>query len=117
MPEDTYAQQRQQICAILRFVRSMNIKTLYMVSELIATGKRTKRLRRVDLWRFFVERRKGQRYRKEFRQQAVERMSACGNVVALAGDLGIARRVLYNWRDQVEENESAARANSRSGAA
>jgi len=64
-----------------------------------------------------VEQRKGQRYRKGFRQQAVERMSACGNLVALARDLGIARRVLYNWRDQVEENESAAQANSRSGAA
>jgi hypothetical protein len=43
MPEDTYAQQRQQICAILWFVRSMNTERLYMVSELIATGKRTKR--------------------------------------------------------------------------
>jgi hypothetical protein len=41
MPEDTYAQQRQQICAILWFVRSMNTERLYMVSELIATGKRT----------------------------------------------------------------------------
>jgi hypothetical protein len=52
MPEDTYAQQRQQICAILWLVRPVNMETLYMVSELIATGKRTKRLRRVDLWRF-----------------------------------------------------------------
>jgi hypothetical protein len=51
MPEDTYAQQRQQICAILWFVRSMNTETLYMVSELIATSKRTKRLRLVDFWR------------------------------------------------------------------
>jgi hypothetical protein len=41
MPEDTYAQQRQQICAILWLVRPVNMETLYMVSELIATGKRT----------------------------------------------------------------------------
>jgi transposase-like protein len=50
-----------------------------------------------------VEQKKGQRYSKEFRQQAVERMNACGNVVALARELGIARRVLYNWRDRVDE--------------
>src|SRR5580700_1038376 len=111
MPEDTYAQQRQQICAVLWFVRSMNMERLYMVSELIATDKRAKRLRLVDFWRFIwislrasgcvvhtlrersrkVERRKGQRCSKEFRQQAVERMNACGNVVALARDLGVAR--------------------------
>ena len=47
MPEDTYAQQRQQICAVLWFVRSMNMERLYMVSELIATDKRAKRLRLV----------------------------------------------------------------------
>jgi transposase-like protein len=50
-----------------------------------------------------VEQKKGQQYSKEFRQQAVERMNACGNVVALARELGIAHRVLYNWRDRVDE--------------
>jgi transposase-like protein len=50
-----------------------------------------------------VEQKKGQRYGKEFQQQAVERTNACGNVVALARELGIARRVLYNWRDRVDE--------------
>lgn len=30
-------------------------------------------------------------------------MNACGNVVALARELGVARRVLYNWRDRVDE--------------
>ena len=50
-----------------------------------------------------VERKKGQRYSKEFRQQAVERMHTCGNIIRLARELGVARRVLYNWRDQIDE--------------
>src|SRR5215472_15644772 len=50
-----------------------------------------------------VERKKGQKYSREFRQQAVERMNACGNIVSLARELGVARRVLYNWRDRIDE--------------
>jgi len=42
-----------------------------------------------------VERRKGQRYGSELRRQAVERMNACGNIVGLARELGVSRRVLY----------------------
>jgi transposase-like protein len=50
-----------------------------------------------------VERKKGQRYSKEFRRQAVERMRGCDNIVRLAQELGICRRVLYNWRDQLDQ--------------
>lgn len=54
-----------------------------------------------------VERRKGQRYGSEFRRQAVERMTACGNIVGLARELGVSRRVLYQWRDRMEQTDSS----------
>jgi transposase-like protein len=50
-----------------------------------------------------VDREKGVRYNKEFRQQAVDRMNICGNVVGLARELGVSRRAMYNWRDRSEE--------------
>ena len=50
-----------------------------------------------------VERRKGKRYGSELRRQAVERMNACGNIVGLARELGVSRRVLYQWRDRMEQ--------------
>jgi transposase-like protein len=50
-----------------------------------------------------VERQRGQRYSNEFRRQAVERMHGCVNIVQLARELGICRRVLYNWRDRLDE--------------
>jgi transposase-like protein len=49
-----------------------------------------------------VERRKGQRYGSELRRQAVERMNACGNIVGLARELGVSRRVLYQWPARME---------------
>lgn len=53
-----------------------------------------------------MERRKGQRYGSELRRQAVERMNACGNIVGLARELGVSRRVLYQWRDRMEQTDS-----------
>ena len=50
-----------------------------------------------------MERKKGQRYSNEFRRQVVERMQGCDNIVQLARELGICRRVLYNWRDRLDE--------------
>ena len=38
------------------------------------------------------------KYPKAFRQMAVERMRSCGNVSALAPELGTDRSVLYHWR-------------------
>jgi DNA topoisomerase IB len=55
-------------------------------------------------------------YPKEFRRMAVERMKKCDNIVALARELGVARRVLYNWREQLdpaEVPEESAPQNSR----
>jgi transposase-like protein len=50
-----------------------------------------------------VERKKGQRYSNEFRRQAVERMNVCDNIVGLARELGVGRRLLYVWRDRLDE--------------
>lgn len=50
-----------------------------------------------------MERKKGQRYSNEFRRQAFERMKSCDNVLGLSRELGIPRRLLYNWRDRFEE--------------
>ena len=42
------------------------------------------------------------RYPKAFRKMAVERLKSCENIVALSGELGVHRRLLYKWRDQLE---------------
>src|SRR5215469_12169686 len=36
---------------------------------------------------------------------AVERLKSCDNIVALAQELGVHRRMLYKWRDQLEPVE------------
>ena len=33
---------------------------------------------------------------------AVERLKGCDNVIALSKELGVHRRLLYKWRDQLE---------------
>ena len=56
------------------------------------------------------------RYPKEFRRMAVERLKSCDNIVALARELGVHRRLLYKWRDQLdpmEESEGSLLHNSR----
>ena len=55
-----------------------------------------------------MERIKGQRYSSELRRQAIERMNACGNIVGLARELGVSRRVLYQWRDRMEQTDSSS---------
>jgi transposase-like protein len=50
-----------------------------------------------------VERKRGQRYSSEFRRQAVARMNACDNIVRLSQELGVARRLLYNWCERLDE--------------
>ena len=42
------------------------------------------------------------RYPKAFRKMAVERLRGCDNIVALSAELGVHRRLLYKWRDQLE---------------
>jgi len=53
-----------------------------------------------------VDPKKRQRYSNEFRREAVERMRGGNNIVRLARDLGVCRRVLYNWRDQLDESNA-----------
>lgn len=43
-----------------------------------------------------------QRHTPEFRKMAVERLKSCDNVLALAEELGVHRRLLYHWRDRLE---------------
>ena len=42
------------------------------------------------------------RYPKAFQKMAVERLKGSDNIVALAQELGVHRRLLYKWRDQIE---------------
>jgi transposase-like protein len=55
------------------------------------------------------------RYPKSFRQMAVERLKSCENIVALSEELGVHRRLLYKWRDQLEpiEDKLGPAANGR----
>ena len=46
------------------------------------------------------------RYPKEFRRMAVERLKPCDNIVALSEELGVHRRLLYKWRDQLDPVDS-----------
>jgi transposase-like protein len=55
------------------------------------------------------------RYPKAFKQRAVERLNQCENFVALSQELGVSRRLLYTWRDQLDpvERSEGPPANSR----
>ena len=52
-----------------------------------------------------MERKRGERYSQKFRCRTVERMSACENILRLSRELGIHRRLLYKWRDQLDPVE------------
>ena len=45
------------------------------------------------------------KYRKELRAEALERLKSCGNVTALAKELGVDRNLLYKWRERMEASE------------
>ena len=45
------------------------------------------------------------KFPKAFRQYAVARLKQCDNIVALSKELGVHRRLLYTWRDQLEPTE------------
>ena len=53
-----------------------------------------------------MERKRGERYSQKFRRQTVERMNACENILRLSRELGIHRRLLYKWPDQLEPTEA-----------
>jgi transposase len=47
-------------------------------------------------------------YSKEFKLEAVRRMKTCNTISGLSKELGVARRFLYKWRDQLRtEGEDA----------
>jgi transposase len=53
-----------------------------------------------------VARKRGLKYAKyteEFRRQAVERMKESNNIRALARELGIDKRLLYDWRERAAD--------------
>ena len=52
------------------------------------------------------------RYPIEFRRMVVERMKRCNHITALAEELGIERRLMYTWRDQLEPVNRVGRAES-----
>jgi transposase-like protein len=45
------------------------------------------------------------KFPKAFRQMAVDRLTQCDNIVELAKELGISRRLLYTWREKLEPVE------------
>jgi transposase-like protein len=45
------------------------------------------------------------KFPKAFRQYVVDRLKQCDNIVALSKELGVHRRLLYRWRDQLESVE------------
>jgi transposase-like protein len=47
------------------------------------------------------------RYSEHFRQVAVERMRGCESIVALTKELGVSRRQLCRWRDELDPGEPA----------
>lgn len=53
-------------------------------------------------------RRKWDRWSAEFRQRALERMKTCPNVKVLAKELGVARQLLYMWKQQAEGRKKAS---------
>jgi transposase len=46
------------------------------------------------------------RHTKQFRRMAVERLKSCDNIVALSQELGVHRRLLYQWRDRLDGVDS-----------
>ena len=48
-------------------------------------------------------------YSSKFRRIAVERMKGCNNIAALAKELGVERRSLYLWREQLDPESVVSR--------
>lgn len=53
------------------------------------------------------------RYSLEFRRIAVERMKGCHSIVALAEELGVERKSLYLWREQLDPESVIRRPSGR----
>jgi len=57
------------------------------------------------------------RHSEEFRRRCVERLKQSDNIVELAKELGVHRRMLYRWRDQLEPVAKKAGVAPQSGEA
>ena len=57
------------------------------------------------------------RHSEEFRRLCVERLKQSDNIVALAKELGVHRRLLYRWRNQLEPVAKKAGVPPQSGKA
>ena len=42
------------------------------------------------------------RYPVEYRRMVVERMKSCNNITALGKELGLERKLMYTWREQLD---------------
>ena len=62
-----------------------------------------------------VSKKRFRRHSEEFRRKAVERLKSCDNIVALSQELGVHRRLLYQWRDRAEELDREGWASASSG--
>jgi transposase-like protein len=60
-----------------------------------------------------VAKKRGKEYPESFRAMALERLKSCGSVTGLASELGVHRRLLYKWRDQVSGASGEPGENSR----
>jgi transposase-like protein len=49
-----------------------------------------------------VEKKRVGRYPEEFRREVVERMKGCNNLTALAKELGVERKSMYLWREELD---------------
>ena len=45
---------------------------------------------------------KSKKYSVDFKQEAVRRMAQATTIVGLANELGVRRKLLYQWRDQLQ---------------
>ena len=52
-----------------------------------------------------MAKRRLRRHTKEFRSKAVERLKSSDNIVALARELGVHRRLLYQWKEEQQRLE------------
>jgi transposase-like protein len=56
-----------------------------------------------------VRRKSVGRHPMKFRRMVVRRMKECNNITALAEELGLERKLMYTWRDQLDPDGRAER--------
>ncbi len=59
--------------------------------------------------------RKWQRYTQEFKATASNDLKGCTNIEALARELNVSRRLLYQWRDKQQRSSGSRNVNKPTG--